>query len=321
MDSYQIGGHGQANIKYPAWFKESFLDLPVDVREATKAGKRGIIVFFSQKNCNHCQAFLDTTLSDPETQQRVRKNYDVIGLDIFSDIEVTDIDGSVRSIKDFAESEKARLTPTLIFYGVENERLVKLIGFYPPERFKRVLDYVDDGSYKRQTLSQYLRKSGSKGEGTRQMITFNYTIFAKPPYVLDRTKAPAKRPLLVVFEQPNCEACTRFHKRALGDPQVRSLMTRFDAVQLDLTDGQSTLTTPDGKQQTPKQWAEELQLNYDMAVLFFDEQGREVHRLDSESGKDRMAGSMQYVLEKAYAQHEQMLRWRKEQGQMKRQAQ
>jgi len=321
MDSYQIGSHGQANIKYPAWFKESFLDLPEDLREAKKAGKRGIIVFFSQKNCNHCQAFLDTTLSDPRTQQRVRNNYDVIGLDIFSDIEVTVIDGSARSIKDFAESEKARLTPTLIFYGVENERLVKLIGFYPPERFNRVLDYVDDGNYKRQTLSQYLRKARSKGEGTRQTITSDYTTFAKPPYVLDRTKAPAKRPLLVVFEQPNCEACTRFHKRALGDPEVRDLMTRFDAVQLDLTDGQSTLTAPDGKQRTPKQWAEELQLNYDMAVLFFDEQGREVHRLDSESGKDRMAGSMQYVLEKAYAQHEQMLRWRKEQGQMKRQAQ
>ncbi len=37
-----------------------------------------------------------------------------------------------------------------------------------------------------------------------------------------------------------------------------------------------------------------------------------MHRLDSETGKDRMTGSMQYVLEKAYLRHEQFLQWRKE---------
>ena len=50
MDAYVIGGHGQANIKYPVWLKESFLDLKEDLSDASKAGKRGIVVFLSQKN-------------------------------------------------------------------------------------------------------------------------------------------------------------------------------------------------------------------------------------------------------------------------------
>lgn len=88
MDAYQIGSHGQAHVKYPDWFKESFFDLHDDFNEARDVGKRGIIVFFSQENCNHCQAFLDTTFSDPATKQRVQKDYDVVGLEIFSDLEI-----------------------------------------------------------------------------------------------------------------------------------------------------------------------------------------------------------------------------------------
>ena len=315
MDSYQIGSHGQANIKYPTWFKESFLDLQEDLREAKKTGKRGVIVFFSQKNCNHCQAFLDVTLNDPATQKRVRKDYDVVGLDIFNDLELTGIDGSVKSIKDFAETEKARLTPTLVFYGDDNSRLVKIIGFYPPEKFNRVLDYIEGNHYKQQSLSKYLQSTKAGVGGVSQAVQFDYKLFAKPPYMLDRTKTPAKLPLLVVFERPNCDACKRFHERVLTDAEVQGMMPKYVMVQLDMTDSGTRLTTPGGQQRTPRQWAEELQLNYDMAVVFFDDQGKEVHRLDSETGKDRMAGSMQYVLEKAYTHHEQFLRWRKETAQ------
>jgi len=320
MDSYKmIGGHGQANIKHPAWFKESFLDLQEDLRDAKESGKRGVIVFFSQKNCSHCQAFLDVTFNDPAPHQRVRKDYDVIGLDIFNDVEVTGIDGSVKSIRNFAEAEKARLTPTLVFYGTDKTRLLKIIGFYPPEKFNRALDYIDGGHYKQQSFSKYLQGSTPTSGGTRQPVKFDYTLFSKPPYMLDRTRTAAKRPLLVVFERPNCDACKRFHARALGDAEVQGMMPKYDRVQLDMTDSRTTLTTPGGQQRTPRQWAEELQLTYEMAVVFFDEHGKEVHRLDSESGQARMAGSMQYVLEKAYMRHEQYLRWRREQAQMKQQ--
>ena len=319
MDNYQIGDHGQANIKYPTWFKQSFLDLQEDLSDARKAGKRGVIIFFSQKNCNHCQAFLDTTFNDPAVQQRVRKNYDVISLDIFNDLELTDIDGSVLSIKDFAEAQRARLTPTLLFYGVENTRLLKIIGFYPPEKFNRVLDYIEGGHYQREKFSQFLRGESAKTVGESQNIIFDYKLFAKPPYLLDRTKSKGNNPLLVVFETADCNPCERFHKRVLNDEEVRRLMPRFETIQLNAMDDTTRLTVPDGRQMTPKQWAGELQLAYDIAVVFFDEQGKEVHRLDAETGKDRMTGSMQYVLEKAYNRHEQYLRWRKENALKKQQ--
>lgn len=312
MDKYQIGGHGEANVKYPAWFKESFLDLRDDLADARKAGKRGVIVFLSQKNCNHCQAFIDTTLSDPVIRNRVQKNYDVIALDIFNDLELTDIDGSVSSIKDFADTQRARVTPALLFYGVEGTRLLKIIGFYPPAKFSRTLDYIDSGAYQHETLSQYLQKERRGTVEKQPDINHDVTLFARPPYMLDRSHFKGQRPLLVVFEMPDCAPCLRFHQGVLSDQEVRHLMSEFDAIQLNSLDNTTKVMVPGGSYLTPRQWSEELQLAYDISVVFFDEDGKEVHRLDAETGRDRMSGSMQYVLEKSYQRHEQFLQWRKE---------
>lgn len=310
MDQYRIGGHGKANVKYPPWFKVSFLDLRDDLDDARQAGKRGVIVFLSQKNCNHCQAFIDTTLSEPVILKRVQQNYDVIAVDIFNDLELTDIDGSVTTIKNFADKERARFTPALLFYGVEGKRLLKIIGFYPPEKFTHVLDYIEGGDYQRETLSQYLQKNRTSTD--QQDIQHDYTLFSKPPFVLDRTRFKGQQPLLVLFETPNCNPCQRFHKWVLNSGEVRRLMSDFETVQLNSLDNTSKVKLPSGRYLTPQQWSKELQLAYDYSVLFYDEHGVEVHRLDAETGRDRMSGSMQYVLEKSYLRHEQFLQWRKE---------
>ncbi len=312
MDDYLIGRHGQAHVEFPAWFKASFLDLRDDLRDAREAGKRGVVLFLSQENCSHCKAFIDTTLSDPETQQRLRKNFDVLGIDIFNDVPLTDIDGTVATVKDFAEAQSARFTPTLIFYGVENARLLKIVGFYPPEKFNRALDYIDGGHHTRMNFRQFLLEQADEGVGGASSVEIDHALFAKPPYVLDRRRSSASRPLLVIFDNPGCRVCQRFHTRVLGTDEVRQMLPGFEAVRLNASDAKTRLIVPDGRQLSPRQWADELQLTYEVAVVFFDEAGREVHRLDAETGKDRMTGSMQYVLEKAYERHGQFLQWRKE---------
>ena len=314
MDGYKIGGHGMANIVYPDWFKQSFLDLGDDLEEAREAGKRGIIVFFSAKICSHCNAFLSTTLSDPTIMKRVQNQYDVIALDIFNDTEITDINDNIMSIRDYAETSKARLTPTLIFYGIENKKLVKIVGFYPPEKFTHVLDYIDGGEYKNIKLSEYIRRDTS--EKTEKVVNYTHDYFTAPPHNLKRSKTNPGKPLIVVFDEPGCSACVRFHERVLSDEVVKKGIKPYDSIILDRTDNKSKLTLPDGRSLTPKEWANVLQLSYDISVVFFDSQGKEVHRLDSEAGRDRMKLSMLYVLDKGYERHEQYLRWIREQRQL-----
>lgn len=310
MDSYKIGGEsGQGNAVYPDWFKQTFFDLSDDLAEAEAAGKRGIIVNFSQKNCNHCEAFVKTTLSNESIKNRITEKYDLIGLDIFSDVEIVLPNGVETTIKNYAEKSRARFTPTLIFYGVEKKPLLKIVGFYPPEKFSNVLDYIDGEHYKKVKLSQYLRSRKELNDAGNIMV--NTTIFDKPPVNLEPKNYDGKSFSLVMFESPNCNACKRFHDRVLSDKSIHELMSHYKSVQLDSTNNKDKITLPDGSLSTAQEWSEALQLSYDYSILFFDENGKEVHRIDAECGLSRMNGSLKYVQEKAYEKHEQFLQWRK----------
>lgn len=317
MDTFYIYGKGKKSewprisFKFPAWFKTSFYDLNEDLNDAREAGKRGIMVIFSQENCNHCLAFIKATLGDPDVKKRLSKNFDVIGMDIFNDLEVTDIDGSVTPIKDFAVKHRAYTTPTIMFYGIENARLVKIVGFYPPEKFLSVLDYIDGGYYRTTRLSQYFRDIQNTKTAA---IPVNYSLkhdalFLKDKYDLQSVRRNNNRPTLVLFEKPDCTACKRFHERVMTIDKVRAKMKYFNIVQLDATDDKNRIITPSGQQITPRQWFDVLDLRYDIASVFFDENGKEVYRNDAEVGRSRMLFSMQFVLDKGYLEIEQVQRW------------
>jgi hypothetical protein len=45
-------------VKFPEWFKTSFLDLRNDLDEALNAGKQGIMLFVSAARCSYCKAYM-----------------------------------------------------------------------------------------------------------------------------------------------------------------------------------------------------------------------------------------------------------------------
>lgn len=301
--------HLAADLTHPDWFKDSFLDLHDDLQQATAAGKEGILVFFSTRTCSYCQVFLDTTFADPEIVERVQRQFDVIGLEVMSDLEVTDPQGGLHWAKDFAVREQARFTPTLVFYGVEGLPLLRLVGHQPPDRFRRILDYLEERQYETRSLRAYLHEleAAPAPGGT---LTPEPGFFSPPPYLLDR-RAPGGRPLLVLFEQPDCQPCREFHRTVLQQDSIRTHLRAFEVVQLDLLDDRSPVLTPKGQRLTPRGWADQLQLIHTQALVFFDETGSEVLRLDAETGPYRLEGALQYVLEKAYLETPQFQHWRR----------
>jgi hypothetical protein len=129
--------------------------------------------------------------------------------------------------------------------------------------------------------------------------------------MLDRSRMPAERPLLVVFEGSAFPACERFHRRVLQDKSVRRLIGGYEAEQLDARDEEGAVITPAGAKRSPADRYRELGLNYLPAILFFDEHGNVVMRLDSETLRFRMEGSLQLVLERASERDAQLQRWRR----------
>lgn len=296
---------------FPSWFKQSFYDLREDLAEARSAGKLGILLFLSEANCSYCQIFLSTTFREPDIRKRVGQHFDVLGFEVVNDIALTDLQGQTLPMKQFVAREKAYVTPTLIFLRHDGRRLLQIAGYYPPERFRGVLDYLLDGHDERETLALFLARREVASRGSADPIRRDAELFAAPPYALDRRAAPAQRPLLVLLERPGCEACAQFHRNVLVDPAIRALVKKFESIQLDISDDHTPVLTPAGERLSARKWAEQLAVADAPSLLFFDEKGREVFRLESELLRNRTEGSMQLVLEKGYLDEPQLQRWRR----------
>lgn len=305
-----------ADAVHPEWFKPSYLELNEDLKEALEDGKKGLMVYFGLKRCSYCQAFMDNTLSQQDIASRLQGMFDAVGMSIFNDNEMTDPTGKAYIVKDFVTVKKANYSPTMIFYGKGGRELLKIVGYYPPNKFRRVLDYLEGQHYERETLYTYMNRHKQNTGLLKTAIRYDREVFPNTNYNLNRKRKLGKRPLLVFFEQPDCVACDRFHKRVLTDMPVRRLLGQFDTLQLDATDNKTEIITPDGNRITPKIWHYRLGLDYSPSMVFFNESGNEITRLDSEVKRWRMEGTLQLILEKSYTYDTQVQRWRRDKAVM-----
>lgn len=296
-------------ITHPDWFKLSFLDLREDVREAAAEGRR-LVVYLEQRDCAYCDSLVEVNFAKRGILAFTRQQFDVVPIDIWSDVEIVDTRGERLSSKAFAEREKAQFTPTLIFYDERGEEVFRLRGYYPPYQFGAALQYVAERHYGRMGFRDYLDRAEPNLRFEPEELVDD-PLFIRPPYLLDRSRFPAERPLAVFFEQPLCHACDILHTEQFRDPSIRQMLEQFEVVQLDMRSG-TPIVTPDGRRVTASQWAQDLGLFYPPTVLFFDENGREIIRIDSLVRFHRLASVLDFVRSKDYLSQPYFQRWRQD---------
>jgi len=296
----------------PDWFKQSFLVLKDDIAEAKASGKSGIIVFFGQPHCAYCNALVTSDFGDAAIAQYTQKHFDVIALNIYGDRLITGVTGSELSEHDYAMKLKAELTPTLDFYDTENRLVYRLRGYYPPEKFKSALHYVVEKHYLKQKFRDYLATTTSK---TPVAIAGDKTqkLFESPPYKLNRSQSVSDKPLMVLFEKGDCKTCKQLYDDTLSQPDVQKLVTQFDAVRLDMW-SDTPVITPAGSQQTAVEWAENLGLFYAPTIVFFDETGNEIYRVDSLVKLRRLSGILRYIISGDYTDEPNYESWKTKQA-------
>jgi len=302
-------------IIHPDWFKQSFLDLKEDVAEAEQSDKAGIIVLFGQQHCPYCKALITNDFGDAAIAQYTQKYFDVIALDIYGHRPVTDFTGNSMSEHDYAIKVKAELTPTLDFYDTKNNLVFRLRGYYPPEKFISALHYVVERHYLTQRFRDYLETTAT----TAQVAAINDKtsgLFEAAPYKLDRSQAVANKPLMVVFDKGDCETCKQLHDDMLKQANVQKLMAHFYAIRLDMW-SDTPVITPSGDIMTAVEWAEHMGLFYAPTIVFFDESGNEIYRIDSLVKLRRLSSILRYIVSGDYTEEPNYEIWKSKQTETK----
>ena len=294
--------HGARQTEYPDWFKHGFLNLKDDLAEATRSNKR-LMLLFSQSGCPYCNALVERNLAQKDIQDAIRKNLDVVHINIWGDNEVTGLDGKAYTEKSLAAALKVQFTPSILFFDEQGNTVLRLNGYLPPNRFKLAIDYV---TQKKEKETGYREYAAARQPATTKGALHAQPFFGKPPFDL-RPRAGGK-PVAVFFEQKDCPDCDTLHQKVLTDKAVRASLGKFHVVQLDMW-AQTALTTPDGRNTVARDWARALDVKYAPTIVVFNELGREVIRSEAMFKVFHTRGIFDYVSSGGYRQQPNFQRW------------
>lgn len=274
----------------PDWFKVSFLDLFEDIEEAADNNKR-LMVYYYQDGCPYCKKLIEDNFGQREITDKTQQYFDVVAINLWGDKEVV-VGDKTYTEKEFAEALKVQYTPTLLFFDKSNKIVFRANGYYPPEKFSALLDYIGKKQESKISYQDYMEKINPQPATGKLHDTISSIASAEDLSVHDK-------PLLVMFEQMKCNSCDELHLDISKRKETLEQLSRFDVVVLDMW-SEVMITTPDGIETKIRDWVKKLDVKYAPSLLFFNDKGEEVFRVDAYLKAFHIQSVMDYVASGAY---------------------
>ena len=287
--------YGARTTEYPAWFKDSFLNLKEDIEEARQHGKR-VILMFTQNGCPYCSALVERNLSQREIETTMKEKFDVVAINLWGDKEVVGLDGKTYTEKSYSAAQKIQFTPSLLFYDETGKIVLRLNGYVPPPRMQAALDWVAGRQENKVAFRDFVAAREAPGQASGEMIGEDFFLTNATDL---RRRGKQAKPLAVFFEQKDCPDCEVLHRRVLADPDTRSVIAKFDNVQFDMW-SRNMITTPEGQRMPVRDWVRQLGVNYAPGIVLFDQKGKEVIRWESSFRVFHTLGMFDYLVSGAY---------------------
>ncbi len=111
---------GDDGLHKPDWLNETFLDVGEDLAEATAQGKR-LVLMVEQLGCIYCTKMHEQILPDERIDALIREDFYPVQINLYGDLDVTDLDGTVMTEKDMTRHWNVIFTPTLIFLPEDSD--------------------------------------------------------------------------------------------------------------------------------------------------------------------------------------------------------
>lgn len=285
----------------PSFFVETLLELPDDAAEAAKAGKR-LLLYFGQPGCPYCKELVQTNFTQTSIVDLTKRHFLPMAFNIFGDRETTWFDGQRRSEKDLAKFLKVQFTPTVLLLDEKGGIVARINGYYPPHRFQAALRYAADRLEGKLSFADHMRAVPQAGASA--------TLHDEPFFLktTDFTRKAGGKALAVLFETRHCAPCDELHKEGFKRKETLAAIARLDVARLSLS-GREAITTPDGRKTTAEAWAQALRIAYTPTVVFFDDGGKEVFRLEAYVRPFHFTSSFEYVASGGYRKEPEFQRW------------
>lgn len=151
-----------AEVRDPGehFFQPKLGDLKDDLSAAKSEGKAGILLMFEMDDCPFCDRMKRTVLNQSEVQDYFRKHFIVYPMDTRGDAAMIDFKGKDTTEKAFALEQRARATPTFIFYDLDGNVMTRFTGATQTVgEFMLLGRYVVEGTYKAMPFNLYKRQA------------------------------------------------------------------------------------------------------------------------------------------------------------------
>lgn len=256
----------------PDWFKQSFLDLQEDLDDANENGKY-LMLYFYQDGCPYCEKLLKDNFSRPDIVNKMKQNYDVLELNMWGNKSITAIDGSEYSEKEFARKLKVMFTPTLLILNEKGSPMFRINGYYSPDKFVAVLDYIDlkkKNKVKDFTgFTEYFRQKGLANKKATAKAALHTEKFITQTDNLQSLINNSQKPVMILFEHSHCEDCDEVHGDLFRRLPVYKKLQQFTIVQIDIN-SDKMLITPDGQNISQKSFAQQEKIQYSPSLFFYE---------------------------------------------------
>lgn len=138
------------------FFMSKMGDFKDELSTAKKEGKQGVLIMFEMEECPFCSRMKGTVLNQPEVQNWYRQHFLIYTVDVKGGTDMTDFQGNATSEKAFALANRARATPTFLFFDLEGNAITRFTGAtQTAEEFMLLGRYVVEGAYKTQPFNIY----------------------------------------------------------------------------------------------------------------------------------------------------------------------
>lgn len=329
---------GMVNPGYyekPEWFKQSFLDLRDEIEDANDNNKR-VMLYFHQDGCPYCKKLLDDNFSRQSIVEKMKQHYDLLEINMWGDKTVTLLDGEELSEKEFAQKMKVMFTPTLVVLDNKGQSLFRMNGYYAPDKFSAVLDYLlltpvseSTSSKEKISFNEFYRANQQANEQQSQPKRSASGKLHRESFIVQENNLQklilnSHKPVLILFEQTVCSACDELHGDIFRRLPIFKQLKQFTITQIDINSDKKIIT-PDGQSMTHKSFAQASKVQYTPSIFFYEAgqpENNTIFRSEGYLKSFHIQALLDYIMTDAYLTEPEFQRfvqrraeWMREKGQ------